>query len=205
MLNRGPRPASLHRLFPRRLFCAAAALLMAGCASRAPSVATGFDLGASATAGVAIGRLNAGGAVRPGDEIRGEPSLRQELIHVETGRSYMLPFAGTGLQQDFDVVLPAGRYRLDDGRADSGTRGRGLSVFRWWEPGVEFDVQAGAVACVGELRVSTRQHLIGAILTGGRGAVVSWSVQDECEGISSRFLGRHPQQAAPATALATGP
>jgi hypothetical protein len=179
-------------------------LLLGGCSVHARSVPTGFELSAASNTGVAIGRLDAGAAVRNGVEPKGDPSLRQEVVHLETGRAYLLPFAGNGLAQDFEVVLPAGRYQLDDGRADSGTRGTGLSVGSWWDTGVEFEVRAGGVTCVGKLVVSSRQHFLGAILSLGRGASISWVVQDECEGIISRFGADHPELGEPTTALASG-
>lgn len=204
MPRRSSSPAPRPRFSTSCLPGIASALLFGGCALHARSVPAGFDLAADVEVGVVIGRLVAEGVVRTGDEVKGEPSLAQEVTQLETGRSYRLPFAASGLAQDFDAVLPVGRYRLEDGRADSGTRGAGLSVVGWWDTGLEFEVRAGAVSCIGELVVSSRQHLIGAILTRGRGASISWVVQDGCEGIASRFGARHGDLGAPITALTSG-
>lgn len=172
-----------------------ACVIAAGCGWRLLPVTAETELGGADDLGILIGRFDAGPTVGTVDAPPQDPAVHQDIENVSGGGARELPLEPGQLASDFYVVVPAGRYRLTEGDCDTGfPDGHSLRTAEWFDTGVEFDVVAGEVNCVGEV-VGTRHRggggLLMAVLTRG-GASYSFEVRDTCAEIEQRFGDRFP-------------
>ena len=163
---------------------------MAGCGWKAVPMTRGADLALEPDVGVAVGRFDAGPTVGTVDAPPQDPVVLQWIQEVSGGAARKFPLQDGELASDFYILLPAGRYRLTRGRADTGfPDGHSLRTSEWSDTGIEFDVVAGEVTCVGEV-VGTRHRGLGSIimaaLTRG-GASYSFETRETCPEIEARY------------------
>jgi hypothetical protein len=171
-----------------------------GCSWKVIPVTAETVLSEPSGLGIAIGRFDAGPTVGTVDAPPEDPVVVQYIRQVvdgwTEGPKRKLPLAEAELASDFHMVLPAGRYRLVEGSADTGyPDGHSLRTAEWTDTGLEFEVTAGQVGCVGEY-VGTRGRGLGglllAVLTRG-GASYSFESRDSCDVILERFRSAYPE------------
>jgi hypothetical protein len=174
----------LARMKGKTLAVLATLLAGAACASKAPSVRRDQRLGPGE--GVVIGKLGFGS--RQGDPLTGaeltvvDDSGRARVIDLD-----MQTVEDNGQSASFFVSLPPGRYQL--------TKTELRFSETWWQTddtGLQIEVTAGKVVCVGAAYIRARGILEGASEDGQSGLSTQFVVQDECGKLRDRLAKRAP-------------